>query len=103
MGSWGNQGIEAACKTWLSGGRVMANHRTWYAHMFRTKAANDFGFPYEQPGNEVIKTKRRTWNLFFNNKWDKQIYPISWLIEKFWPVPGWNNKTLAELKEKESK
>lgn len=48
-GSWGNQGIEVACKTWLSGGRVLVNHNTWYAHMFRTQGA-EFGFPYPQSG-----------------------------------------------------
>ena len=35
FGSWGSQGIEVAVKTWLSGGRVVVNHNTWYAHMFR--------------------------------------------------------------------
>ena len=43
-GSWGQQGVEVACKTWLSGGRVVVNHNTWYAHMFRTQGG-DFGFP----------------------------------------------------------
>ncbi len=28
-------------------------------------------------------------------------YPLSWLIEKFWPVPGWTQEQLAELKNKE--
>jgi len=46
-GSWGNQGIEVACKTWLSGGKVMVNKKTWYAHMFRTQGG-DFSFPYEK-------------------------------------------------------
>ena len=45
--SWGSQGIEVACKTWLSGGRVVVNWNTWYAHMFRTQGG-DFGFPYAQ-------------------------------------------------------
>ena len=40
LGSWGNQGIEVACKTWLSGGRVLVNHNTWYAHMFRTQGGD---------------------------------------------------------------
>lgn len=37
FGSWGSQGIEVACKTWLSGGQVMVNKKTWYAHLFRTQ------------------------------------------------------------------
>ena len=98
LGSWGNQGIETACKTWLSGGRVMANHRTWYAHMFRTKAVNRFGFPYKLSGNEILRTKKNVKDLFWEGKWDKAIHPLSWLIEKFWPVPGWDKKDLEKLK-----
>ena len=45
-GSWGNQGLEVACAAWLSGLRVLCNHKTWYAHMFRTQGG-DFGFPYK--------------------------------------------------------
>lgn len=97
FGSWGNQGIETACKTWLSGGRVMVNHKTWYAHMFRTQGG-DFGFPYKLSGNEVQRTKKKVKDLFFNNKWPKQIYPMSWLVEKFWPVPGWDEKNLDKIK-----
>jgi len=100
VGSWGNQGIETACKLWLSGGRVMINHKTWYAHLFRTQGG-DFGFPYPQPGTEVDKTKRKVWEFFLNGKWEKQIHPVSWLVEKFWPVPGWTEEELNKLKENE--
>jgi len=100
FGSWGNQGIEVAVKTWLSGGRVLVNHNTWYAHMFRTQGG-DFGFPYPQSGNEVGRTKQKVKDLFFNNKWEKAIHPLSWLIEKFAPIPGWTDEKLAELKKNE--
>lgn len=97
LGNWGNQGIEVACKTWLSGGKVMVNHKTWYAHMFRTQGG-DFSFPYQQSGNEVSRTKKRVKDLFWDNKWDKAIYPLSWLIERFWPVKGWAEEDLNKLK-----
>jgi len=97
FGSWGSQGIETACKTWLSGGKVMVNKKTWYAHMFRTQGG-DFGFPYENKGRAVQKAKRYAKDLFFNNKWDKAIHPLSWLIEKFWPIPGWTDEDLDKLK-----
>lgn len=97
LGSWGSQGIEVACKTWLSGGRVVVNHKTWYAHMFRTQGG-DFGFPYENSGRKVQHAKKTVRELFFDNKWEKQIYPLSWLLEKFWPVPGWSEDSRAKLK-----
>jgi len=93
LGSWGNQGIEISCKTWLSGGKVMISNKTWYAHMFRTQGG-DFSFPYPQSGKEVQETKKKVKDLFWNNKWDKQIHPISWLVNRFAPVPGWDNPVL---------
>jgi glycosyltransferase involved in cell wall biosynthesis len=100
FGSWGSQGIEVAVKTWLSGGQVLVNHNTWYAHMFRTQGG-DFGFPYEISNKDQRKAQDRARDLFFNNKWPKQIRPLSWLVEKFWPVKGWIDEDLAKLKEKE--
>lgn len=85
-GSWGQQGTEVACKTWLSGGRVIINKKTWYAHLFRTQGG-DFGFPYPNPG--IQKAREYSRELWFKNKWDKAIHPLSWLIDKFNP-PGWN-------------
>lgn len=90
-GSWGNQGVELACSAWLSGLRVLVNHKTWYAHLFRT-AGGDFGFPYEQSGREVEKTKKYIKDKFWDMKHPKQIYPVSWLVDKFSPVPGWTKK-----------
>ena len=95
FGSWGNQGIEVAVKTWLSGGRVLVNHSTWYAHMFRTQGG-DFGFPYPQSGKQVAKCKEKVRDLFWNNKFDKQIRPLRWLIDKFQP-PGWTKEDIDKL------
>ena len=97
FGSWGSQGIEVAAKTWLSGGAVIVNHKTWYAHMFRTQGG-DFGFPYSMSGTVQAKAKSFARDLFFKNKWDKQIHPLSWLVEKFWPVKGWTEEDLQKLK-----
>lgn len=97
FGSWGSQGIEVACKFWLSGGRVLINKKTWYAHCFRTKS--NFGFPYQLSGRQVEKAKRLAKDLFFNGKWKKQIHPLSWLVEKFAPVPDWTEEEIRKLKE----
>jgi len=88
-GSWGQQGVEVACKTWLSGGTVIVNKKTWYAHMFRTQGG-DFSFPYPQSGRQVGEAREYSRNLWINNKWDKAVHPLSWLINKFAPVPDWD-------------
>lgn len=88
-GSWGNQGIEVALATWTNGGRVLVNHNTWYAHMFRTQGG-DFSFPYENKGKDVQKTK----HYIKNKYWGKD---IKWLLEKFWPIKGWTEEDLKKL------
>jgi glycosyltransferase involved in cell wall biosynthesis len=93
-GSWGNQGTEVALKTWLSGGRLVVNRKTWYAHCFRTQGG-DFGFPYELSGREVEHARQCSRDIFLNNKWDKAIHPLSWLIDKFKP-PTWEIKSMSK-------
>lgn len=95
-GSWGQMGTEIACKSWLSGGALMTNKKTWFAHMFRT-AGGDFGFPYPNPG--IKKCRKYSQDMWFNNKWHKQKYPLKWLIDKFSPVPGWEDYQWKETKE----
>lgn len=102
FGYWGSQGIEVACKTWLSGGRVVVNHNTWYAHMFRTQGKG-FSFPYPMSGSQQKNAQSHARDLFFNNNWPGQVRPLSWLLEKFWPVPGWTEEDLKNLKKNDGK
>jgi glycosyltransferase involved in cell wall biosynthesis len=95
LGNWGSQGIEVACKTWLSGGRVLINHNTWYAHLFRTNTV--LHFPWPTSGEEQQKTRDKVKDLFWNHKWSKEIYPVSWLVKRFWPVKGWSEEDLNKL------
>lgn len=97
-GSWGQQGTEIACKTWLSGGRLVTNRKTWYAHLFRTQGG-DFSFPYPQSGKQVEAARKYSRKLFLDNTWEKQIYPLSWLIEKFKPLPDWHEEKGKEMLE----
>lgn len=98
-GSWGQVGTEIACKSWLSGGRLCVNTDTWFAHMFRTgnfegafeKDGRGGSFPYKLSGKQVNRARRYSRDLWQNNKWPKQKYPLQWLIDKFAPVPGWED------------
>jgi len=86
--SWGQQGVEVALKTHLSGGRVLVNRTTWYAHMFRTQGG-DFSFPYPQKGSLVQKNRQISRELFQQNNWKGAKHSFEWLIKKFNP-PDWN-------------
>jgi glycosyltransferase involved in cell wall biosynthesis len=87
FGSWGQQGVEVACKTWLSGGRVMVNKKTWYAHMFRTQEG--FTFPYPISGSQVQHARELSRELFLNDKWAGAKRPFQWILDHFAPVPDW--------------
>lgn len=100
-GSWGQQGTEIACKSWLSGGKVITNRHTWFAHLFRTQGG-DFSFPYPQSGKAVDVARNYSKSLWRNNAYFAQKRPLSWLIERFMPIPGWTQEDLDVLKEKDS-
>jgi len=97
-GSWGQMGTELACKTWLSGGRQMVNKKTWFSHMFRTQGG-DFGFPYPLSGKDVQKARNHSRWLWKEDRWPKAKHPLTWLINKFAPVPTWEVKDDKEVKK----
>ena len=85
-GGWGQQGIEVSLKAWLSGGKLIVNKKTWFAHWFR--GGGGPGFPYKISGNQINRVRKYSQDLWLNNKWEKQTRTIEWLVEKFNP-PGW--------------
>lgn len=92
-GHWGQQGIEVACKAWLSGGRLVVNKNTWFAHWFRgggVPEGHKAGFPYEIKQAQIEKARAHSQDLWLNNKWHKQVKDFQWLVDKFTP-PGWEN------------
>lgn len=98
-GSWGQMGVEVSCKTWLSGGRQVVNKKTWYAHMFRTQG-DDFGFPYPLSGKQVDNARKRSKWLWEGNNWEKAVRPFSWILEKFAPIPTWD-EPIEKVEQKE--
>jgi len=88
-GGWGQFGTEVACKSWLSGGRLVVNKKTYFSHMFRTQGG-DFGFPYQISGNAINRAKKYSQDLWFNNKWKGAQKPFQYIIDKFSPIPDWS-------------
>jgi DNA-directed RNA polymerase subunit RPC12/RpoP len=97
FGSWGDMGTEISCKVWLSGGELKVNQATWFAHFFRV---GGIGFPYPDGGRKE-RAKSRGREIWLQNKWPKQVHPLSWLIDKFAPVPDWrdDNPVMQQVKQ----
>ena len=103
-GHWGQQGIEVSCKAWLSGGRLVTNKNTWFAHFFRgggVPEGHKSGFPYSIKQREINKARDYSEDLWLKNKWHLQKRKIEWLVEKFNP-PSWENYKDGKLVEKKT-
>jgi len=77
---------EIAFKFWLSGGRVIRNKKTWYAHLHKGKK---HGRGFRMSKRLMVKSELYSTDFWMNDRWDKATKPFSWLIEKFWPLEGW--------------
>jgi hypothetical protein len=85
-GTFSNEFQEIGLKCWLSGGHVITNKKTWYAHLHKDK---EMGRGYTLNGADIQKAADYTNRWLSNTAWHKQTLPFTWLIEKFWPIPGW--------------
>lgn len=86
---------EIGMKTWLGGGRIVTNKKTWYAHLHKGKRTHTNkghearGRGYFLNKKEAIKGNDYSADLWLNNKWEDRVHDIEWFVDKFWPVPGW--------------
>lgn len=70
--------LEIALKTWLGGGRVVVNKKTWYAHQHRR-----FGRTHQVHEEDFNSSNAYALDFWLNNKWKDRIHDIDWLINKF--------------------
>lgn len=83
---------EIGNKTWLSGGRLVVNKKTWYAHWHKGKIGKGYGFSNEQYAKHTANMKKGRQfcvDYWMNNRWPERIHDFEWLIDKFWPIPTW--------------
>lgn len=95
-GTFWNEAQEIGFKCWLSGGRVITNKKTWYAHLHKGKK---YGRMYDLDHSQLPIGAQYTKRWMMNAAWDKQTKDFSWLIEKFWPLPGWPHDWKEQLEK----
>jgi glycosyltransferase involved in cell wall biosynthesis len=83
---WGQEAEEICLTTWLTGGRVVTNKRTYYAHLHK---GAKYGRGYFMRKTETHACYKYSYDFWINNRLPNRIHDFKWYIEKFWPLPGW--------------
>ncbi len=95
-GIFAQEAEEIVLKTWLSGGAVKVNKKTWYAHL---RKGNRYGRMYETP-RDIIDGCNWSAHHWLNNEEPGMIHKFEWLInEKFPNMPTWPDNWQQELME----
>jgi hypothetical protein len=85
-GTFSQEPQEIGNKTWLGGGRIVVNKKTWYAHLHKGK---QYGRMYSISGAAVKAGHEYSAHYWMQNRWKERVRDMEWLIDKFWPVPTW--------------
>lgn len=102
-GTFTHESQEIGMKVWLSGGRLVVNKKTWYAHYHKGKKGKGYGFSraqYARHMADMEKGRLFAIDYWVNDKWDSpaRIHSFQWLMDKFWPVPGWPDNWQEQIR-----
>lgn len=90
-GKFNHEAQELGFSIQLSGGHVMVNKKTWYAHWHKGKNGKGYGFSRQQyRDHETHKEKARRYAIDYWLTTQDYEHDFGWLIEQFNP-PGWEN------------
>lgn len=95
-GQFAQEAQELGFKTWMGGGKVMVNKKTWYAHLHK---GNKYGRMYKMPGGNV---EADAWAAehWLNNEEPGMVHTFEWFInEKFPNMPGWEADWQQQIKD----
>ena len=96
-GQFSQESQEIGFKTWLGGGAMKVNKKTWYAHLHKGKT---YGRMYSIPGWNDYTVKASAWSAeyWLNNRWEGRVHDFEWFIdEKFPGMPTWPVNWKAEI------
>lgn len=86
---------ELGLKTWLGGGKIFTNKKTWYAHLHKGPR---YGRMYFLNKKEVEAGNAYCNDYWFNNRWEGAKFDLGWLISRFMPVPTWTPELIEKVK-----
>jgi hypothetical protein len=80
---WGQEDVELAMETWTTGGRVVVNKNTWYAHLYKGKT---YGRMYRENPGQHAASRAYAYNYWCVQR-KKDFLSV---LKKFAPIPNWN-------------
>jgi glycosyltransferase involved in cell wall biosynthesis len=89
-GNFTQEAQEISMKVWLTGGRVVVNKKTWYAHWHKGHGGKGYGFNRAQYHRHCEGMEKG--RLYCINHWlytKDYGYDFDWFIKKFPTMPGW--------------
>jgi glycosyltransferase involved in cell wall biosynthesis len=98
-GQFSQESQELGFKTWLGGGAMKINKKTWYAHLHKGKT---YGRMYSIPGWNDYTVKASNWSAeyWLNNRWEDRVYDFEWFIDEMFPgMPTWPTDWKNQIKE----
>jgi len=100
-GTFTQEAQEISMEAWFTGGRVVVNKKTWYAHFHKGKRGKGYGFSNEQYKRHMEGTEKG--RLFCINKWlytKDYGYDFDWFVNvKFPDMPGWEGNWRERLEK----
>jgi len=88
-GQFSQEAQEIGLKTWLGGGALKVNKKTYYAHLHKGKT---YGRMYHVPGFNDYTIKASNWSAdhWMNGREPGMIHDIAWFVEEKFPgMPTW--------------
>lgn len=96
-GTFVREAQEIGLKTWLTGGKVFTNKKTWYAHLHKGPV---YGRMYFLDKRKMEAGNAYCDDFWFNNRLEGAKHDLAWFIERFMPVPGWTPELIEQVRKK---
>jgi glycosyltransferase involved in cell wall biosynthesis len=91
-GSFAQESQEIGLKTWLGGGRMMVNKKTWYAHLHKGKHYGKMYHLDKAENNSQVEGANWSANHWMDGKEPGMIHTMEWFVtEKFPNMPSWES------------
>ncbi len=97
-GQFSQESQEIGFKTWLGGGAVKVNKKTWYAHLYKGKR---YGRMYHVNDFNRYTKEASEWSAdyWLNNRWEHRVHDFKWFIDTKFDMPTWPEDWKDQIKE----